>query len=336
MFPIGDQNEPGHGLPYVTLAIIGLNVAVFLLLQQAGADNTFTYGWSAIPYEITHGVDLLQSAPVVIDGQQYLVPEAPGPSPIQLTLLSSMFMHAGWLHLGGNMLFLWVFGDNVEHRAGPILYLLIYLALGVVASLAQILSNADSFIPTLGASGAISGILGAYIVLFPTNRVTVFAVPLPDPGPGPRGDRHLDRLPADQRFRRDGGPDESGGGVAYLAHIGGFAAGAAGRPPAARRERSAAAGRAARMVTLPRPRRAGDAGLFGPGSMAWRIDGEALILAGGTAALLMQLAHPAVAAGVAQHSDFRADPFARLRRTLPPATRSCSAPRRAPSGRFGA
>jgi membrane associated rhomboid family serine protease len=225
MFPIGDQNEPGHGLPYVTLAIIGLNVAVFLLLQQAGADNTFTYGWSAVPYEITHGIDLLQSAPVVIDGQQYLVPEAPGPSPIQLTLLSSMFMHAGWLHLGGNMLFLWVFGDNVEHRAGPILYLLIYLAVGVVASLAQILSSADSFIPTLGASGAISGILGAYIVLFPTNRVTVFAF------------RFLTQVPAVVAigiwivFQLISGfgatvvSDESGGGVAYLAHIGGFAAG---------------------------------------------------------------------------------------------------------------
>ena len=225
MFPIGDQNEPGHGLPYVTLAIIGLNVAVFLLLQQAGADNTFTYGWSAVPYEITHGIDLLQSAPVVIDGQQYLVPEAPGPSPIQLTLLSSMFMHAGWLHLGGNMLFLWVFGDNVEHRAGPILYLVIYLAVGVVASLAQILSSADSFIPTLGASGAISGILGAYIVLFPTNRVTVFAF------------RFLTQVPAVVAigiwilFQLISGfgatvvSDESGGGVAYLAHIGGFAAG---------------------------------------------------------------------------------------------------------------
>ena len=226
MFPIGDQNEPGHGLPYVTLAIIGLNVAIFLLLQQAGADNTFTYGWSAIPFEITHGVDLLTPQPITIDGQPYLIPEAPGPSPIQLTLLSSMFMHAGWLHLGGNMLFLWVFGDNVEHRAGPVLYLLIYLAVGVVGSLAQILSSAGSYIPTLGASGAISGILGAYIVLFPTNRVTVFLF------------RFLTQVPAILAigiwivFQLISGfgatvvSDESGGGVAYLAHIGGFAAGA--------------------------------------------------------------------------------------------------------------
>ncbi|HEX6656017.1 MAG TPA: rhomboid family intramembrane serine protease [Candidatus Limnocylindria bacterium] len=225
MFPIGDQNEPGRGLPYVTLAIIGLNIAIFLLLQQAGADNTFTYGWSAIPFEITHGVDLVQPQPITIDGQSFLVPEAPGPSPIQLTLLSSMFMHAGWLHLGGNMLFLWVFGDNVEHRAGPVPYLLIYLALGVVASLAQILSDAGSYIPTLGASGAISGILGAYIVLFPSNRVTVFLF------------RFLTQVPAIVAigiwivFQLISGfgatvvSDESGGGVAYLAHIGGFAGG---------------------------------------------------------------------------------------------------------------
>jgi membrane associated rhomboid family serine protease len=226
MFPIGDQNEPGRGLPYVTLAIIGLNILVFLLFQQAGADNQFTYGWSAIPFEITHGVDLLQPQPITIDGQPYLIPEAPGPNPIQLTLLSSMFMHAGWLHLGGNMLFRWVFGDNVEHRAGPIFYLLIYLAFGVVGSLAQILSSAGSYIPTLGAAGAISGILGAYIVLFPTNRVTVFVF------------RFLTQVPAVVAigiwivFQLISGfgatvVSDASGGVAYLAHIGGFAAGVA-------------------------------------------------------------------------------------------------------------
>ena len=225
MFPIGDENEPGRGLPIITLAIIGLNIAVFVVLQQAGADNTFTYGWSAVPFEVTHGVDLLQAQVVTINGQQFQVPQAPGPDPIQLTLLSSMFMHAGWLHLGGNMLFLWVFGDNVEHRAGPVLYLLIYLAVGVVASLTQILSSADSYIPTLGASGAISGVLGAYIVLFPSNRVTVFLF------------RFLTQVPAIVAigiwivFQLISGfgatvvSDESGGGVAYLAHIGGFAAG---------------------------------------------------------------------------------------------------------------
>jgi membrane associated rhomboid family serine protease len=212
MLPIGDQNEPGHGLAYVTLALIAINVAVFIFLQQAGTELAFTYGWSAIPLEITKGVDL---------------PPAPGPDPIQLTLLSSMFMHAGWLHLGGNMLFLWVFGDNVEHRAGPVLFLIAYLAMGVVASLAQILSSPNSPIPTLGASGAISGVLGAYIVLFPNNRVTVLVF------------RFFTQVPALVAigiwivFQLISGlgatvvSDESGGGVAYLAHIGGFAAGVA-------------------------------------------------------------------------------------------------------------
>jgi membrane associated rhomboid family serine protease len=227
MLPIGDQNEPGHGPAFITLALIGINVAVFLLLQQAGAETDFTYGWSAIPREITTGVDLVRAQPITLNGQQFLLPQAPGPDPIQLTLLSSMFMHASWLHLGGNMLFLWVFGDNVEHRAGPLLYLLAYLGLGVVGSLAQILTDAGSVIPTLGASGAISGVLGAYIVLFPRNRVTVLLF------------RFFTQVPAIVAigiwivFQLINGfgatvvSDESGGGVAYLAHIGGFAAGAA-------------------------------------------------------------------------------------------------------------
>jgi len=153
------------------------------------------------------------------------VPQAPGPFPIQLTLLTSMFMHAGWLHLAGNMLFLWVFGDNVEHRAGAILFVAVYLGTGLVGSLAQIWSEPTSPIPTLGASGAISGILGAYLVLFPRNRVTVFIF------------RFVAQVPALAAiglwiaFQLISGfgaaviSSETVGGVAYLAHIGGFAAG---------------------------------------------------------------------------------------------------------------
>jgi membrane associated rhomboid family serine protease len=135
-----------------------------------------------------------------------------------------MFMHGGWLHLGGNMLFLWIFGDNVEHRAGPILFLIGYLVAGLVGSLAQVASSPDSPIPSLGASGAISGVLGAYIVLFPGNRITAFIF------------RFLLRVPAWvvlgmwialQLFSglavNDVGSEA--GGVAYLAHIGGFASG---------------------------------------------------------------------------------------------------------------
>ncbi len=225
MFPIGDENEPGRGPAIVTLALIAANVLVFLLLQQAGADTNFTYGFSAVPREITTGMDLVHAVPIEINGQPYQLPQTPGPDPIQLTLLTSMFMHAGWLHLGGNMLFLWIFGDNVEHRAGWLPYLVAYLAAGLVGSLAQIYSAPNSPIPTLGASGAISGVLGAYLVLFPRNRVTVVLF------------RFLTQVPALvaiglwivlQLVNGLGASvvtDESGGGVAYLAHIGGFAVG---------------------------------------------------------------------------------------------------------------
>jgi membrane associated rhomboid family serine protease len=221
MFPIGDQNEPGHGPAFVTLALIAANIGVFVFLQQLGANEPFLYGWSAIPLEITTGQDLLQAQAITIDGQRFQVPQAPGPDPIQLTLLSSMFMHGDLLHLGGNMLFLWVFGDNVEHRAGRIPFIVAYLLAGLVGSLAQILSSTESPIPTLGASGAISGVLGAYLVLFPGNRVTVFLF------------RFLTQVPAlvaiglwiaFQVFAQFATP-VGAGGVAYLAHIGGFAAG---------------------------------------------------------------------------------------------------------------
>ena len=224
MIPLFDENLPGRGIPWVTLGLIGANIAVFLLLQGATGENSFTYGWSAIPLEITRGVDLTTAQTVSVGGTAYLVPEAAGPMPIQLTLLSSMFMHGGWLHLGGNMLFLWIFGDNVEHRAGPILFLAGYLVAGLVGSLAQIISAPDSPIPSLGASGAISGVLGAYIVLFPGNRVTTFIF------------RFLLQVPAWvvlgmwialQLFNGFAATEigAEAGGVAYLAHVGGFATG---------------------------------------------------------------------------------------------------------------
>jgi len=221
MFPIGDENLPGRGLPWVTASLIAANIAVFVLLQGASGDTTFTYGWSSIALEITKGVDLTQAVPVVIGGTEYLIPQAPGPDPIYLTLLSSMFMHGSWLHLGGNMLFLWIFGDNVEHRAGRLPYLVAYLAAGLVGSVAQILSDPSSQIPSLGASGAISGVLGAYLILFPRNRVTAFVF------------RFLVQIPALAAIGMwiavqviSSLADPTGaGGVAYLAHIGGFAAG---------------------------------------------------------------------------------------------------------------
>jgi membrane associated rhomboid family serine protease len=221
MFPIADENLPGRGFAWVTAGLIAANVAVFVLLQRASGDNPFTYGWSSIAREITSGVDLTQSVRVVIGGATYLVPQAPGPHPIYLTLLSSMFMHGSWLHLGGNMLFLWIFGDNVEHRAGPLLYLAAYLGAGLIGSGAQIAGDPSSPIPSLGASGAISGVLGAYLVLYPRNRVTAFIL------------RFLVQIPALAAIGMwialqvvSSLADPTGaGGVAYLAHIGGFGTG---------------------------------------------------------------------------------------------------------------
>jgi membrane associated rhomboid family serine protease len=223
MLPISDENERGHGPAFVSLAIIALNVLVFLFLQGAGspAGDEFTYGYSAVPYEITNGVDLTEPQPIEVQGQSLQIPEEPGPSPIWLTLLSSMFMHGGWLHLGGNMLFLWIFGDNVEHRIGHVGYLVFYLVAGVIASMAQILTNPDSFIPTLGASGAISGVLGAYLVMFPTNRVWVFLLRFLVPVPA------IVAIGMWAVFQFINGLGAAAitaetGGVAYMAHIGGF------------------------------------------------------------------------------------------------------------------
>jgi membrane associated rhomboid family serine protease len=230
VLPIGDENERGHGPAFISLAFIGLNVAVFLLLQGGGSPSgdAFTYGYSAVPYEITTGEDLTQPTPVEVQGEVIPIPQAPGPDPIWLTLLTSMFMHGGWLHLFGNMLFLWIFGDNVEHRIGHVAYVVFYVVAGVIASLAQILINTDSFIPTLGASGAISGVLGAYLVMFPANRVTVLFLRFPMQVPA------IVAIGLWAVFQFISGvgaiavTDETAGGVAYMAHIGGFVAGVVG------------------------------------------------------------------------------------------------------------
>jgi membrane associated rhomboid family serine protease len=226
MFPISDENERGHGPAFVSLALIGLNIAVFLLLQGAGSaeGRAFTYGYSAVPFEITNNTDLVEPEFVEADGRTVEIPQEPGPTPIWLTLFTSMFMHGGWLHLAGNMLFLWIYGDNVEHRIGHGLFAVFYLATGVVASAAQIFANSDSFIPTLGASGAISGVLGAYLVMFPGNRVLVlfgwFAFWVPAV--------IVIGMWAVFQFINGFGAaalTAETGGVAYMAHIGGFVAG---------------------------------------------------------------------------------------------------------------
>jgi membrane associated rhomboid family serine protease len=223
MFPVADENPPGRGLAFINLALIAINLAVFFLIQLQS--DAFTYGYSAIPAEITHNVDLVEPVAVTVDGQQVVIPEAPGPDPIQLTLLTSMFMHGGFAHIFGNMLFLWIFGDNVEYAIGRIKYLGFYLTAGVIASLAQIYLDPNSVIPTLGASGAISGVLGAYLVMFPRNKVIVIIfrfIPYTVPAIVAIG------MWAVLQFINGFGSivtSQQTGGVAYMAHVGGFIAG---------------------------------------------------------------------------------------------------------------
>ena len=229
MIPIGDEDTGGQpGIPWVNVAIIALNVIVFLYQL---VDPNFTNGYSTVPAEITQGIDIVGVRQLVLpDGTTATIDEGPGPNPIWLTLLTSMFMHGGWLHIGGNMLFLFIFGDNIEKAYGHIKYLIFYLVCGIVAGIAHVLSQPDSIIPSLGASGAISGVMAAYLVLFPTNRVRVLLTlgviwlrPIAVPAVVMIG------IWALLQFVNGIGSiavTDQTSGVAYWAHIGGFIAGA--------------------------------------------------------------------------------------------------------------
>lgn len=224
MMPIGDEGHGKGGLPVVNLAIIATNLAVFFLLQLPS--DAFTMGFSAVPHEITTGTDLVGPTPVRLpDGTTQTLDHATGPTPIWLTLFSSMFMHGGYAHIAGNMLFLFVFGDNLEKAFGSLLYAAFYIVSGIVASLTHVFFQTDSIIPSLGASGAISGVLAGYLVLFPRNRVKVLV-----------GMRFVSEVPAIVMigmwavFQFVAGfasitASAQTSGVAYMAHIGGFIAG---------------------------------------------------------------------------------------------------------------
>ena len=149
MLPIGDDDSARRTLPIVTYALIAINVLVFVLLELPNPNlDAFINRWGTVPAEIMAGRGLL-------------------------TLLTSMFLHGGWAHLLGNMLFLWIFGDNVEDAFGHVIYLIFYLVTGLAASMAQVWLDPSSIVPGVGASGAISGVLAGYIVMFGSNRVRV-------------------------------------------------------------------------------------------------------------------------------------------------------------------
>jgi len=222
MFPIGDDNSDRTITPYVNYIFIGINILVFVLLQQIGSNDSFSYAYSLVPKEITDGIDIT-GVQIVRDslGNTGEVPHYATPLPVYFNFLSSMFMHGSIMHIFGNMLFLWVFGDNLENMLGHIRFAAFYIVCGIAAALAQIMMDTDSIIPMLGASGAISGVLGGYLLLFPTRRVRALIF------------NFLTEVPAFIALGLwivyqivSGYLTPAGtGGVAYAAHIGGFIAG---------------------------------------------------------------------------------------------------------------
>lgn len=199
MFPIGDDNSGRRTLPVVTYALIALNV-LFFFVELSGGD-AFIEKWAFVPARFVAN-----------------------PIADSLTLFTAMFMHAGWLHLGSNMLYLWIFGDNVEDRFGHVKFIIFYLVCGLAATFAQLAFSLESTIPNLGASGAVAGVLGAYILLFPQGKIKVLQR------------QRVVQVPALiviglwivlQFFSGVGSIANTAdtGGVAYMAHIGGFLAG---------------------------------------------------------------------------------------------------------------
>ena len=199
MFPIGDDDTSRRTVPLVTYALIALNV-LFFLVELSGGD-AFIMKWAFVP-------------------SRFLA----NPGADFLTLFTSMFMHAGWVHLGGNMLYLWIFGDNVEDRFGHMKFTIFYLLCGLAATFAQLAFSVGSKVPNLGASGAIAGVLAGYVLLFPQGKIRVLQ------------GQQVAQVPALiviglwivlQFFSGVGSIAKTAdtGGVAYMAHIGGFIAG---------------------------------------------------------------------------------------------------------------
>ena len=229
--PIGDDNSDRHTTPIVNYLLIALNIFVFIYWQQFGSNVPLTFAYATVPLEILTGRDVITDSKILVDPYTMQQFEMPGlqltPIPVFFTLITSAFLHGGFGHLLGNMLYLWIFGDNLENRLGHLRYFVFYLLTGVLAGLAHVFSTSlfgqNLLIPSLGASGAISAVLGGYIVLFPTRSIRMWFI------------LFSLRIPAlivvglwfvfqvMNGLGSLGG--EEAGGVAYAAHIGGFIAG---------------------------------------------------------------------------------------------------------------
>lgn len=234
MLPIGSDDSDLRQPPWLTYSLIGLNVIVFVLFQGMGTNEAFTYSYSLVPYEFLSGHDLVTQGDYLWDTVKRepiaeiphgIIRLRPSPEPVYITLFTSLFMHGSFMHLLGNMLFLWIFGKHLEDALGAFRFLAFYLVAGVSASLIHILFNQEfpeCIIPTLGASGAISGVLAGYVMLFPHKMIAVivwfFAVELPA----------WVFIGIWFGFQiLNGLANPNGGGVAYGAHIGGFVVGLA-------------------------------------------------------------------------------------------------------------
>lgn len=205
MIPLYDSN-PTWRTPVVTIALIAINTAIFGLQVEAGPEfNKVVWQYGAIPAQIVHSVDLVPINPL----------------PVQSTLISSLFLHGGFLHLAGNMLFLWIFGNNVEDVMGRARFIFFYITCGLAATLVYIAQNPDSTVPLVGASGAIAGVLAAYALAFPRARIYTFfwfiffirIIPLPA------------WVVIGFWFLIQLGNLGTGGQVAWVAHVGGFITG---------------------------------------------------------------------------------------------------------------
>jgi len=212
MIPLRAEN-PSRSVPFVNITLILANISVFIyqnFVVPGGAEPLFSR-LGCIPYEFTHFVDI--NPPALV--------------PVPLTILTAMFMHGGWIHLLSNMLYLWIFGDNIEDTLGHLKYLSFYVLCGVIASLFHIFTNLNSQVPSLGASGAIAGVMGAYMLLFPKARIktllilVIFIRVVRIPAIIMLGYWILIQILSG--FAEFG--SRTGSGIAWFAHIGGFIAG---------------------------------------------------------------------------------------------------------------
>ncbi|MGN6402232.1 MAG: rhomboid family intramembrane serine protease [Flavisolibacter sp.] len=232
LLPIGDDNRDRRLTPVVNYLLIAANILVFVFLQGLGNDVHFAYAYATVPAEILSGHDIITGSKIFIDpltGQHLQMPGLQRTDiPVFLTLITSMFMHGGIAHLAGNMLYLFIFGDNLENVMGHRNYFFFYLLCGVLAGLSHVFTtayfNQNTLMPSLGASGAISGVLAGYVFLFPKRSVHVwlfFFFTISVPAFLALGLWFIFQLVSG--LGTLGG--EETGGVAYAAHIGGFIAG---------------------------------------------------------------------------------------------------------------